>query len=100
MPKESTLANHTIGELQIGDKTGAMIFAILSSEVKFRYHSFGTRCCPSWRHPHSSRYLRTGCPSRNPRGWSRADKRRLLKPHPDLRSLTISNTSHRNQLET
>jgi voltage-gated potassium channel len=35
VPKESPLANHTIGELQIGDKTGAMILAILSSKGKF-----------------------------------------------------------------
>ena len=35
MPKESPLANRTIGELKIGDKTGAMILAILSSEGKF-----------------------------------------------------------------
>src|ERR687886_1332755 len=35
VPKESPLANHTIGELQIGEKTGAMILAIRSSEGKF-----------------------------------------------------------------
>jgi len=29
------LANHTIGELKIGDKTGTMILAILSKEGKF-----------------------------------------------------------------
>src|SRR5215203_7233089 len=35
VPKESPLAYHTIGELKIGDRTGAMILAILSSEGKF-----------------------------------------------------------------
>ncbi len=35
VPKESPLANRTIGELKIGDKTGAMILAILSKEGKF-----------------------------------------------------------------
>jgi voltage-gated potassium channel len=35
VPKESPLANRTIGELKIGDKTGAMILAILSSGGKF-----------------------------------------------------------------
>src|SRR5215213_7595403 len=35
MPKESPLANHSIGELKIGDKTGAMILAILSKEGRF-----------------------------------------------------------------
>ena len=35
VPKESPLAHRTIGELKIGDRTGAMILAILSSEGKF-----------------------------------------------------------------
>jgi len=35
VPKESPLANHTIGQLQIGEKTGAMILAIRSSEGRF-----------------------------------------------------------------
>ncbi len=35
MPKGSTLANHTIGELQIGEKTGAMVLAIRTSEGRF-----------------------------------------------------------------
>ena len=35
VPKESPLANHTIGELQIGEKTGAMVLAIRTSEGKF-----------------------------------------------------------------
>jgi voltage-gated potassium channel len=35
VPAQSPLANHTIGELKIGDKTGAMILAILSKEGKF-----------------------------------------------------------------
>ena len=35
VPKESPLANHSIAELKIGDKTGAMILAILSKEGKF-----------------------------------------------------------------
>ncbi len=35
VPKESPLANRTIGELKIGDKTGAMILAILSKEGRF-----------------------------------------------------------------
>ncbi|MDQ3911855.1 MAG: potassium channel protein [Actinomycetota bacterium] len=35
VPKESPLANHTIAELQIGEKTGAMILAIRSPEGKF-----------------------------------------------------------------
>ena len=35
MPKESPLANRTIGELKIGDRTGAMILAILSKEGGF-----------------------------------------------------------------
>ena len=35
VPKESPLANHTIGQLQIGEKTGAMILAIRSPEGRF-----------------------------------------------------------------
>jgi voltage-gated potassium channel len=35
VPKESPLANHTIGQLQIGEKTGAMVLAIRSSEGRF-----------------------------------------------------------------
>src|SRR5215204_1820864 len=35
VPKESPLANHTIGELQIGEKTGARVLAIRSPEGKF-----------------------------------------------------------------
>ena len=35
VPEESFIANHTIGELKIGDKTGAIILAILSKEGKF-----------------------------------------------------------------
>jgi voltage-gated potassium channel len=35
VPKESPLANHTIGELQIGEKTGAMVLAIRTSEGTF-----------------------------------------------------------------
>lgn len=35
VPKESPLANHTIAELQIGERTGAMILAIRSPEGKF-----------------------------------------------------------------
>jgi voltage-gated potassium channel len=35
VPKESPLANHTIGELKIGEKTGAMVLAIRSKEGKF-----------------------------------------------------------------
>ncbi len=35
VPKESPLANRTIGELQIGEKTGAMILATRSLEGKF-----------------------------------------------------------------
>ena len=35
VPKESPLANHTIGELQVGEKTGAMVLAIRTSEGKF-----------------------------------------------------------------
>jgi voltage-gated potassium channel len=35
VPEESLLANRTIGELQIGEKTGAMILAIRSKEGKF-----------------------------------------------------------------
>lgn len=35
MPKESPLANHTIAELQIGEKTGAMVLAIRTSEGRF-----------------------------------------------------------------
>ena len=35
MPKGSSLVNHTIGELQIGEKTGAMVLAIRTSEGRF-----------------------------------------------------------------
>jgi voltage-gated potassium channel len=35
VPKESPLANHTIAELQIGEKTGAMVLAIRTSEGRF-----------------------------------------------------------------
>jgi len=35
VPKESPLANQTIGQLQIGEKTGAMILALRSPEGKF-----------------------------------------------------------------
>jgi len=35
VPKDSPLANRTIGELKNGDKTGAMILAVLSSEGEF-----------------------------------------------------------------
>lgn len=35
VPKESPLANHTIGQLRIGERTGAMVLAIRSSEGKF-----------------------------------------------------------------
>jgi len=35
VPKESPLANHTIGEIQIAEKTGAMVLAIRTSEGKF-----------------------------------------------------------------
>ena len=35
VPEGSSLANHTIGELKIGEKTGAMILAIRSREGKF-----------------------------------------------------------------
>src|ERR671933_167333 len=35
VPERSPLANHTIGELKIGEKTGAMILAIRSKEGKF-----------------------------------------------------------------
>ncbi len=35
VPKESLLANHTIGELKIGEKTGAMILAIRTPEGRF-----------------------------------------------------------------
>ena len=35
VPEKSFVANRTIGELKIGDKTGAMILAILSREGKF-----------------------------------------------------------------
>ena len=35
VPKVSPLANHTIGELQIGEKTGAMVLAIRTPEGRF-----------------------------------------------------------------
>jgi voltage-gated potassium channel len=35
VPKESPLAHHTIGQLQIGEKTGAMVLAIRTSEGRF-----------------------------------------------------------------
>ncbi len=35
VPKGSPLANHTIGELQIGEKTGALVLAIRTSEGTF-----------------------------------------------------------------
>ena len=35
VPKESPLANHTIAELQIGEKTGAMVLAIRTSKGRF-----------------------------------------------------------------
>jgi len=35
VPKESPLANHTIAEIQIGEKTGAMVLAIRTYEGKF-----------------------------------------------------------------
>ena len=35
VPKGSPLANHTIAELQIGEKTGAMVLAIRTSEGRF-----------------------------------------------------------------
>ena len=35
VPKDSPLANHTIGELQIGEKTGAMVLGIRTSEGRF-----------------------------------------------------------------
>jgi voltage-gated potassium channel len=35
VPKESPLADHTIGELQIGEKTGAMVLATRSLEGRF-----------------------------------------------------------------
>jgi voltage-gated potassium channel len=35
VPKESPLTNRTIGELKIGEKTGAMVLAIRSKEGKF-----------------------------------------------------------------
>lgn len=35
VPKESPLANHTIGELKIGERTGAMVLAIRSSQGQF-----------------------------------------------------------------
>jgi voltage-gated potassium channel len=35
VPKESPLANHTIAELQIGERTGAMVLAIRTSEGRF-----------------------------------------------------------------
>ncbi len=35
VPKGSSLVNHTIGELQIGEKTGAMVLAIRTSEGRF-----------------------------------------------------------------
>lgn len=35
VPKESPLANHTIAQLQIGEKTGAMVLAIRTSEGRF-----------------------------------------------------------------
>jgi voltage-gated potassium channel len=35
VPEKSPLANHTIGELKIGEKTGAMVLAIRSKEGKF-----------------------------------------------------------------
>ena len=35
MPKESPLANHTIGELKIGEKSGAMVLAIRTPEGRF-----------------------------------------------------------------
>jgi voltage-gated potassium channel len=35
VPAESPLANHTIGQLQIGEKTGAMVLAIRTKEGRF-----------------------------------------------------------------
>jgi voltage-gated potassium channel len=35
VPKRSPLANHTIGELQIGERSGAMVLAIRTSEDRF-----------------------------------------------------------------
>jgi K+/H+ antiporter YhaU regulatory subunit KhtT len=35
VPEESFIANRTIGELKIGDRSGAIILAILSKEGKF-----------------------------------------------------------------
>ncbi len=35
VPKKSPLANHTIAELQIGERTGAMVLAIRTSEGRF-----------------------------------------------------------------
>jgi voltage-gated potassium channel len=35
VPKESPLANQTIAQLQIGDKTGAMVLAIRTYEGRF-----------------------------------------------------------------
>jgi voltage-gated potassium channel len=35
VPKESPLANHTIAELQIAEKTGAMVLAVRTSEGRF-----------------------------------------------------------------
>ena len=35
MPEESFIADHTIGELRIGERTGAMILATRSREGRF-----------------------------------------------------------------
>ena len=35
VPKESPLANHAIAELQIAEKTGAMVLAVRTSEGRF-----------------------------------------------------------------
>ena len=71
VPKESPFVNHTIGELKIGEKTGAIVLAIRTPEGTFD-HPLGPGCRPPRRYPHSPRHPRAGHPARGPDGGRRA----------------------------
>ena len=60
MPKESPLANHTIGELQIGERTRAMVPAIRTSEGRFDTTPLRPGRHPHRRHPDRARRPRPG----------------------------------------
>ena len=89
VPEESPLADHSIGELQIEEKTGAMVLSIRTSKVTVDTTPLVPGQNPCGRHPDRPRYPWASDPPRSPYERRRACERRLLTLPASIRNILL-----------